>query len=146
MSEFIRFHGAIARPSLARFYRAAHVLLLPSATEGWPKVLSEAMSFGVVPVASRTSCIPHYLEEFKVGRALPWNDVSAFAHAVEFYLEHPRSWKEESLRGMESANRFTYENYLEAVKELLDCQLAAISRGHAEEKPQFAASGNRDAS
>src|SRR5205085_4697947 len=45
-------------------YARAHISLLPTAaSEGWPKVLSEAMAFGVVPVAGAVSSIPQYLRE-----------------------------------------------------------------------------------
>ncbi len=40
------------------------------------------MAYGVVPVASAVSSIPHYLEGFGVGRALAPNDLDGFVEAI----------------------------------------------------------------
>ena len=42
----------------------AYLMLFPSESEGWPKVLSEGKAYGVVPVTSDVSSIPQYLREF----------------------------------------------------------------------------------
>ncbi|MFQ5434176.1 MAG: glycosyltransferase family 4 protein, partial [Anaerolineae bacterium] len=61
LAAHVTFHGWLPKPMLAGFYAQAHFLVFPSATEGWPKVLSEAMAYGVVPIAGNVSCIPQIL-------------------------------------------------------------------------------------
>lgn len=116
----VEFHGWAPRHALGEHYARAHVLLLPSVSEGWPKVLSEAMAYGTVPVASRVGSIPQFLARFRTGRALPGDDVSAFAGALQEYASSPALWREESDRAREAAALFTYSRYLQAVRDLLE--------------------------
>ena len=115
----IIFHGWLPKNALADFYVQAHFLLLPSRTEGWPKVLSEAMAYGVVPLASHVSTIPPILAEIGAGRSYPAQDVAAFTDSICDYLQSPQQWKRESLAGIQAAPRFTYEAYVAAVRTLL---------------------------
>ena len=41
--------------------KQSHFLLLPSKSEGWPKVIAEAMFFGAIPIATSISCVPNML-------------------------------------------------------------------------------------
>src|SRR5262249_37246445 len=63
----VTFHGWQPRTALGPFLTQAHLMLFPSDSEGWPKVLSEGMAYGVVPVASDVSSIPQYLRESGTG-------------------------------------------------------------------------------
>ncbi len=114
------FHGWLPRTALSPLFTRAHVTVFPSETEGWPKVLSEGMAYGVVPVASRVSCIPQYLEKFGTGRTFDAHDVNGFVGAIAWYVEHPSAWKEESQRAVVAARLFSYSRFLEAVRALLE--------------------------
>lgn len=114
------FHGWLARDEIDRYYNYAHFILLPSNSEGWPKVLSEAMSYGVVPVASAVGSIPYYLRTAQAGQAFPADDVDQFVKALKSYRDNLEKWKKESQRGVQFAEQFGYESYLEDVKRLLE--------------------------
>ena len=115
------FHGWLPRTALPLLYQRSHILLFPtSASEGWPKVLSEGMAYGVVPVAGGVSCIPQYLERFGTGRTFDAHDLSGFVEAIAWYVGHPSAWKEESQRAVAAARLFSYSRYLEAVRSLLE--------------------------
>jgi glycosyltransferase involved in cell wall biosynthesis len=115
----ICFHGWLPRTALTPLYSRAHLLLLPTASEGWPKVVSEAMAYGVVPIASSVSSIPESLRRFATGRCYAPTDVEGFSQAVLHYSSHPREWEEESANGIRAAEQFTYTHYLKAVAALL---------------------------
>lgn len=119
LTSSVRFLGAVPRGRLPTLYAGSDIQLLPSRTEGWPKVLSEGMAYGVVPIASDVGSIPQLLESFQVGRALPAGDIEAFAAAIAGYCENPQRWKAESLRCLQAADRFSYRNYLARVRQLL---------------------------
>jgi glycosyltransferase involved in cell wall biosynthesis len=120
VADDVRFLGWMPRPQLGRLYAQAHVFLFPSrCSEGWPKVLSEAMAYGVVPVAGDVSSIPQYLEGFRAGRALDLADREGFVSAITEYVKDRARWKTESRNAMEAAQRFSYARYLAAVRNLL---------------------------
>jgi glycosyltransferase involved in cell wall biosynthesis len=114
----VYFHGWQPKQALNKFYSKAHFILLPSTTEGWPKVLSEGMAFGVVPLASAVSSIPQVLSESGAGLSLAVEDVCGFAQAIEKFLRDSAAWKRASLAGVVWANRFTYPAYLQNVREM----------------------------
>lgn len=56
------FHGFLSRKEVFQLYKSCDFLLLPStASEGFPKVIAEAMNFGCLPVVSTVSSIGQYV-------------------------------------------------------------------------------------
>jgi glycosyltransferase involved in cell wall biosynthesis len=121
----VKFHGGLPRHKLGEFYRQAHLILLPSDSEGWPKVLSEAMAYGVVPIATAVGCIPQYLKAFETGMAIGSRCPHALFRAVEGYLHSPGRWKEHSTYAVKVAQRFSYNHYLNSVGELLGVRITS---------------------
>ena len=124
LQDRVRMRGWLSRSALNELYAAAHLLLLPSASEGWPKVLSEGMAYGVVPLAGAVSCVPQYLESFRTGRAIDPFNSERFVDTISRYANDPASWSAESRRAIEGAPRFGYSHYLDAVRDLLGLEAA----------------------
>jgi glycosyltransferase involved in cell wall biosynthesis len=49
---FVNFHGRRAKNEFHQILKQADILLLPSYAEGCPMIMLEAMSYGVIPIAS----------------------------------------------------------------------------------------------
>ena len=118
LREKVTFSGWLPHDQMPNYLAHSHFMLLPSDTEGWPKVLSEAMSYGVVPIASNVSAIPQILDQTKAGIALPTDDIDGFVRAIVHIMEDFPKWKEMSLAGIEAAPLFTYERYLIVLDEM----------------------------
>lgn len=113
------FFGWRAPAEVAQFGAAAHFILLPTlSSEGWPKVLSEAMSRGAVPITSTVSSIPQVLADIGAGVALAAEDIQGAADAIVRYLDDPNGWQAASRAGAAAAHRFTYRAYQSAVAKL----------------------------
>ena len=120
LADRVIFHGWLAHGEIFELLRRAHFKLLPSiSSEGWPKVLSEAMTFGVVPLASNISAIPQILNETGAGLALDAADPTAYVDALKRLVTNPANWHEMSAAGVAAAPRFTYERYLLALDQML---------------------------
>lgn len=116
----IHFLGWQPPAAVYAAYERAHVMVLPtSASEGWPKVLSEGMAYGVVPVAGAVSSIPQYLAQLGTGAALRHDDIEGFATAIERYVKSPSTWRTESARAVEATRWFTFRHYLASIDTLL---------------------------
>jgi len=99
-------------------YQKAHFLILPSKSEGWPKVIAEAMFWGVIPLVTPISCVPWMLGEGSRGMLLDLDvstDVSAFAKA----LKDSKSLKEMSIQGQQWSHQYTLDAFENSIKELL---------------------------
>jgi len=126
LAKAVHFHGWQERDQIDTFYARAHFILFPSSSsEGWPKVLSEAMAYGAVPLASNISSIPQHLARHATGRAFDAGDSTGFASALKDYLERPEQWKAEAQNSVRAARDFSYANYLRAVSTLLGISLPA---------------------
>ncbi len=119
IGSHVTFHGAMPRPELAALYDAAHFVVLPSRTEGWPKVLGEGMASGAVPLATAVGSIPEMLGEIGAGRAIRAPEVGLFVGAIRDYLTDTGAWARESSRAVAAANRFGYARYRIRIRELL---------------------------
>ena len=65
------FHGGLARAQVFEIYKASHVFLMPTtASEGFPKVIAEAMNFGCLPIVSNISSIGQYIKNNETGICL----------------------------------------------------------------------------
>ena len=118
LNEFVKFIGWQPITEVQKYYQSTHLFVFPSSSEGWPKVLSEAMANGVVPIASAISCIPQTLEKFGSGRTVDQNDLAGFTKAIQFYIKNSDIWKVESLKAAEAGRDYTYDAYLNAVRSL----------------------------
>jgi glycosyltransferase involved in cell wall biosynthesis len=121
LREIVTFNGWVPHDQVPKYLSRSHFMLLPSTySEGWPKVLSEAMSYGVVPIASNVSAIPQILDQTKAGLALPADDIDGVVRAIVDIMGDPPKWKEMSLAGIEAAPHFTYERYLTVLDEMFN--------------------------
>lgn len=119
LRDYVTFYGWMARRALNPLLARAHFLIFPAtSSEGWPKVLSEGMAHGAVPLAGNVSSIPQYLNSFRTGRAYSPDDKAAFVNALVWYDQNRAEWKNESEKGVQAARRFSYTNYLRAVSDL----------------------------
>ena len=65
------FHGALSREQVFEIYKLSQVFLMPTtASEGFPKVIAEAMNFGCLPIVSNISSIGQYIKHNETGICL----------------------------------------------------------------------------
>lgn len=62
LEDVIVVHGNQSKEIIKEVLRKAHFSILPSISEGWPKAIAEAMFFGVIPIATKISCVPNMLD------------------------------------------------------------------------------------
>lgn len=118
IGEKVAFHGWLPREEMRRFLARAHFVILPSQSEGFPKVLSEGMCYGAIPLASNISAIPQFLKETNAGFSHAPKDVNGFVSAILTLVDEPQRWKQVSLAGMRAATRFSYERYIVALDDM----------------------------
>jgi len=56
------FHGFLSRTAVHDIYKKSNAIILPSASEGFPKVIAEAMNYGCLPIVSNISSLSHYIK------------------------------------------------------------------------------------
>ena len=61
LSEHVALHGNKDKEIVKLAYKKAHFLVFMSKSEGWPKVVAEAMFWKCLPISTKVSCIPEML-------------------------------------------------------------------------------------
>jgi glycosyltransferase involved in cell wall biosynthesis len=79
LDDQVTFQGAVPQTKVLDYYEQAHMLVLASQTEGWPKAIAEAMAFGMVCVGANRGLVPQMLGE---GRGLLVEPGDAYALAA----------------------------------------------------------------
>jgi glycosyltransferase involved in cell wall biosynthesis len=131
LGDQVRFHGFLLRSQIPSVLRQAHFLLHPSRSEGFPKVLAEGMAYGVVPIAGAVSAIPQFFDESGSGVAVDPDDDEAFARAVLGFSSDEESWTNTVKNGLESAQLFSYDEYLMNVVALFKTRMDTSLMGIA---------------
>lgn len=57
------FHGFLERKQVFEIYKKSQFILLPSDSEGFPKVIAEGMNYGCIPIVSDVSSIGQYIND-----------------------------------------------------------------------------------
>jgi glycosyltransferase involved in cell wall biosynthesis len=108
----IRFLGQCAKAKVAQLLSDSHILLLPSKSEGFPKVIGEAMNFGCIPIVSKVSCIPDYVKHQLNGLVLDnLSSDDLKANLIEISTWSPETYRQALKKNAALAHRFTYEHY-----------------------------------
>lgn len=105
----ISFHGFLNRSEVHTLFKKVDFLLLPSDSEGFPKVIAEAACYGVIPVVSAVSSIPHYI---KNENGYLWQMNSSFDLLLQHVLKMQTLLLQEQAKKLfEIAPRFGFQTY-----------------------------------
>lgn len=118
LTKEVTLHGNVPAEVLKLAYQKAHFLIFISESEGWPKVVAEAMFWGCVPLTSAVSCVPQMLERGERGD-LVQSSAKQVGDLIESYLNQPEQYHQKSRKAMEWSNQFTLERFQEEIKSLL---------------------------
>ncbi|MBS1517288.1 MAG: glycosyltransferase family 4 protein [Bacteroidetes bacterium] len=109
------FTGFISRNELEKIYEKSHIIVLPSQSEGFPKVISEAAAYGCVPIISDVSAISEYFNDSN-GFMLKTLEAGHLANAIDLALSNTDLLKIKSVACTKISSLFTYENYMSELK------------------------------
>lgn len=104
------FKGKQAKEEVFKILADSDLLIIASATEGFPKVISEAMMNYCVPISTRVSCIDQYINE-EIGYIIDERSVEGIGQVLLKAASDP-NLSEKKKNSRKLAARFTYENYL----------------------------------
>ena len=114
----INIVGPVSRKKLNEIYSRCHIIILPSKSEGFPKVIAEAISYGCVPIVTNVGSISHYINENN-GVLLKTRSSEKLKNAIEHLLNDRMNLRMLSENGSKIANLFTFEHYNEKIKKYI---------------------------
>ena len=118
----LRLCGYMPRHAIfGQVYRNSHFLVLPSESEGFPKVIAEAAAHQCIPVVSRVSAIDQYIAHGENGFLLSDTSVACIGgvFGADILNRDPVELKSIALRASAMAKPFTYEYFRQKVKNVI---------------------------
>lgn len=89
VAERLHWHGALPQAELARYYRCATALVVPSIDEGLGLVAAEGQLSGAPVIASNSGGLPDIVQDGRTGLLVPPGDPEALAHTLDELLTRP---------------------------------------------------------
>ena len=118
LENVVTLYGNASKKDVKEAYKKAHFLLFISKSEGWPKVVTEAMSWACLPITSNVSCTPFMLGYGKRGSIVKPN-VEEIVTVVEEYISNEDKYNKQVKKAMEWSRQFTMEKFEEEIGKLL---------------------------
>jgi glycosyltransferase involved in cell wall biosynthesis len=107
------FHGFLSQSKVFDIYRKSQIFIMPTtASEGFPKVIAEAMNFRCIPLVSNVSSIGQYVNSDVNGFLL--DDVSrdAIVNSINKILSLDQDNHSRMIKNMDAiVKTFTFEYY-----------------------------------
>lgn len=111
------FHGFQDKKYIFNILHHSHFLVLPSQSEGFPKVVSEGLAHGVVPIVSNLSAIPEYIQHGINGFLWDGDTEMLMLHLAEALQMSLEGYLKMSNNAFESAHYFSFERFVKRVEE-----------------------------
>jgi glycosyltransferase involved in cell wall biosynthesis len=118
LDKIVFLKGNQNQETLKQAYLANHFVVLPSLSEGWPKVVAEAMFWGCLPIASSVSCVPNMLDKGKRGMLLEMN-LDKDVKQIEALLTDENDFKNKISKAITWSRNYTLDVFEEEIKKMV---------------------------
>jgi glycosyltransferase involved in cell wall biosynthesis len=141
----VEFTGGIEHQHVLKQLERAHILVLASESEGWPKALVEAMAYGLLCIGSNRGLVPQLLADNR-GFVVPVRDERAIGSVLSRIAADPEAFASMSRDAAAWAQAFSLERLRDELRQLLEsswrCRLEARSTETAAEPDEPVAAGS----
>ena len=118
LESIISLKGNHSRETVLKAYQSSHFLILPSKSEGWPKVVAEAMFWGCVPIASPVSCVSYMMGNGSRGVILQ-EELNQDVDQIEAVISKQEVYQKMASEGQTWSRQFTTDKFEAEIKKLL---------------------------
>ena len=118
LENIISLKGNQSKAIVQKAYQHSHFVVLPSDSEGWPKVIAEGMFWGCIPIATSVSCVPFMLDYGNRGVLLEM-DLEKDILQIEMVLRNQSLFDSKQASGAEWSRGYTVDFFEAEIKKLL---------------------------
>ncbi|MDO8316901.1 MAG: glycosyltransferase [Flavobacterium sp.] len=118
LENIISLKGNQSKAIVQKAYQHSHFVVLPSDSEGWPKVIAEGMFWGCIPIATSVSCVPFMLDYGNRGVLLEM-DLEKDILQIEMVLRNQSHFDSKQASGAEWSRGYTVDFFEAEIKKLL---------------------------
>jgi glycosyltransferase involved in cell wall biosynthesis len=118
LEAVIELKGNQSKDTVQKAYQNSHFVVLPSESEGWPKVVAEGMYWGCIPLATAVSCVPFMLDQGNRGILLAM-DLEKDVVKVESLLNNETDFDTKSGNASDWSRNYTLDVFEREIRDLL---------------------------
>lgn len=118
LKEEVILHGNVTKNEVKKAFQESHFLVFISKSEGWPKVVAEAMFWSCLPITTAVSCVPYMIDNGNRG-ALVTADVDEIVIKIENYLNNSKLYQLHINNAKNWSQEFILEKFESEIKKLL---------------------------
>lgn len=118
LQNFVTLHGNQNSEFVKKMYKKSHFLILMSRSEGWPKVVAEAMFWGCIPISSNVSCVSFMVGDGSRGRVVSTN-VEFISKEITLLVNNEEEYSNLSKEAIKWSRKFTLEYFEHEIKGLI---------------------------
>lgn len=116
----IKLRGYCTRNEIDHYYSISHLLVCPSKSEGFPKVIAEGMSFGCVPVATALTGIKDLIKHKNTGWLLDEKDtLNNLNDSLKNLLNNKQLISLLSKNAVKDSRIFTYDKFNKIIEKFI---------------------------
>nr|WP_314897190.1 glycosyltransferase [uncultured Flavobacterium sp.] len=119
LEKIISLEGNQSNEIVKKVYQNSHFVLLPSDSEGWPKVIAEGMFWGCVPVVTSVSCVPFMLDYGERGVLLEMK-LEEDSLRIETLLRHQIDFDTKRNNAAQWSRGYTLDVFEQEIEKLLN--------------------------
>lgn len=119
LSNFILLKGNQNQKIITEAYQNSHFVILPSKSEGWPKVIAEGMFWGCLPIATSVSCVPFMLGYGERGVLLEMI-LEKDIQQLETLLKSENAFNNKRKKALDWSQKYTTDVFEKEIKIVLD--------------------------
>jgi len=118
LSTKVHLLGNQPKEVVEKAYQESHFLFLASQSEGWPKVVAEAMFWGCVPLATNVSCV-HQMMGFGSRGVLLDVDLIKDTQKIVHLIQQPNEYVLMSEQAKKWSTHYTMNKFESEISKLL---------------------------
>lgn len=118
LQDKVIFHGNQPSDKVKEAFQTADFMILPSKSEGWPKVVAEAMYWGCIPMVTPISCVVWMLAYGRRGLLLEL-DTTKDAAALAALMAEPSRIEQMRSAAANWSRKYTLEYFDSEIQKLL---------------------------
>ena len=117
----IFLHGNKPKEIVKKAFIEAHFLIFISRSEGWPKVVAEAMFWKCLPISTNVSCVAYMLAYGKRGTVVEANVfVEDLLTIINQYIENEDLYQEKVLLAQKWSQKYTLDKFESEIGKLMN--------------------------
>ena len=118
LEDIVFLKGNQNQETIKAAYLENHFVVLPSLSEGWPKVVAEGMFWGCLPIASRVSCVPNMLGNGSRGVLLDMK-LNEDTNVIQNLLNDTNLYQDKVNKAIHWSGNYTLDVFEDEIKKLL---------------------------